>query len=413
MTAMLQAPPERVRPLGRPPRAGRSNAVVVLVGWLWRIAVGAVFCTSYPLAVLALGWLARRTQAVVLRRWWLASRHRAAGNFDDFADELGVDAPAIRPRWFAAERPGARLAGRGVFGVLVRLPWLAVASAWRNLAVGVSQLFGIGLLTLPAVLVVFGAWEYGWLNSFHKGYELRAAAAVVTLLVGFPVFVASMMYLPMATTHAAAAGECRAFFDFRVVTRLIRTRPLAYLGVTAFVGLASLPVEFLKMLPYFMNEQFDPWFATATDAELRQFLQGYTLRSAFVLFVVMLIWRHLAARVYAGAMLAALRRGVVAVEEVPPRLRGWLERLDLLTPPEARPAGWLPAAARGAGRFGRGVVYASLAAVWVLFLVKVYVSEFFHYHPVVGYLNHPVVMLPCVNYTPPHLTGADVPAVEE
>ena len=34
------------------------------------------------------------------------------------------------------------------------------------------------------------------------------------------------------------------------------------------------------------------------------------------------------------------------------------------------------------------------------FVAKVYVGEFFKYHPVVGFVNHPPIQAPCCNYVP-------------
>jgi hypothetical protein len=266
--------------------------------------------------------------------------------------------------------------------------------------------FATALLAGPGALVMWGCWEYGWLNSFHKGYEVRAAGAVVTLLIGWPLFIAAMLYLPLATAHFAASGQTRSFFDFGFVGRIIRVKPLAYLGLIAAIALLSLPVEILKVAPYFFNGDRVPWMADASDAEILRFLRGYRLVHGVLLFVVVVLTRHLAARIYASGLLAMVRRGDVTAEELPGQVRSWLERLDLLTPPEPRSSGWLLAAGRGTWWLGRRGVYVLAGLIGVLFVAKTYVSEFLHYHPAAGFLNHPVLMLPCVDYIPWHLTSA-------
>jgi len=91
---------------------------------------------------------------------------------------------------------------------------------------------------------------------------------------------------------------------------------------------------------------------------------------------------------------------------LPPRLAGWFDTLELPCPVR-RPArrGWrrLP---------GQSALFAVLLAVWLAFVAKVYVGEFFHYHPVVGFVNHPLIQAPCCNYVPPQLgtpSGGDHP----
>jgi hypothetical protein len=45
------------------------------------------------------------------------------------------------------------------------------------------------------------------------------------------------------------------------------------------------------------------------------------------------------------------------------------------------------------------------AALWFAFVAQIFVSEFFNYHPVVGWLNQPLVHLPWFRYIPAGLGG--------
>jgi hypothetical protein len=57
-----------------------------------------------------------------------------------------------------------------------------------------------------------------------------------------------------------------------------------------------------------------------------------------------------------------------------------------------------------AGRWGyRSLLFPALFLLWTAFTVKVYVGEFFNFHPVIGFMNHPLVQIPCVNYIPEEL----------
>src|SRR5262249_22165497 len=221
-------------------RSGRGRKLTILSGWLWRLPVGAVLCLWWWSSILVVGWLYRRMQAVVLRRWFLQSPLRAAYTFEEFCDTLGADAPVPRPRWLLRERIGTALApGQpGRLGRALTVPW---HSLWRNFKVGFQGLFCTFLLTGWGCLLMLFSCEFGWLNSFNKGYE-QAVLGPVTGLLGIALFIAAMFYVPMAQAHQAATGDYRAFFEFRFVWSLIRARLGAYVGLAFLCVLVSLPL---------------------------------------------------------------------------------------------------------------------------------------------------------------------------
>src|SRR5262249_14615278 len=202
-------------------RPGLRRKLATLGGWLWRLAVGTALCMLWPTAILVVGWLYRWTQARVLRRWWEQSRLRELGTFEEVFETLGPDAPVARPRWLLRERlralPAPGQPGR--LAQLLSVPW---HSLWRNFKIGFQGLFCTFLLTGWGCLLMLFSWEFGWLNSFNKGYE-QAFLGPVTGFLGILLFVAAMFYVPMAQAHHAATGDYRAFFEFRFVWRLIQT----------------------------------------------------------------------------------------------------------------------------------------------------------------------------------------------
>jgi hypothetical protein len=40
------------------------------------------------------------------------------------------------------------------------------------------------------------------------------------------------------------------------------------------------------------------------------------------------------------------------------------------------------------------------AMVWFTFVAQIFISEFINYHPVIGWLNQPLVQLPWFHYVP-------------
>ncbi len=410
--------PER-RPV-RPSGPGTIRRIVsALFGWLWRLTIGALFCMSWLTSVFVLGWLYRWVQGRVLYGWWKQSRLREQGDFESFRDTLGPDAPVKRPRWFLRERftrasfradllaPTVdgepplwpRIAGRAVVSPF--------RSFWLNFKIGVQALLCIFLLTGWGCLFMTFSWEFGWLNSFTKGYE-QAPVGPLLGVTGIVLFSLAMCYVPMAAIHQAVTGDVWAFFDFRFVWRLVRARLSAYVVLAAITAAMAAILQILKTAPLFFDDTFDFW-SDLSDAQLHTALWQYYLFGGFLLFVGLLLTHWLAARIYRSAVLKVLRRGRVSRGQLHPRLADWLGRLELLPSVQPPPRG-LARVLRATGRAGyRRVLFALLLLSWVGYVFSVYVAEFLNYHPYIGFLNHPLVQAPCFNYTPSGLDAGPKP----
>jgi hypothetical protein len=107
--------------------------------------------------------------------------------------------------------------------------------------------------------------------------------------------------------------------------------------------------------------------------------------------------------VYQSAVLKALRRGTVTQAELHPTLRDWLDALQLKIVPQASTVG-LTWYARWSARWTyRRLMFTLLFFVWLVFFVRFYVGYFFVYDPYTGFLNHPLIQLPCFDFVPFHL----------
>jgi hypothetical protein len=408
-------------------RAARRGPVARFLsgtlGWAWVLLIGTLFCgpwflgsvsfLNYLLALFALGWLTRWTQGRVLYGWWKRSPRLGGETFADFREALGPDAPVTWPRWFLREdfrtdyiraemdRPTLDGEPPGFLGRMLRAAASPFLSLGLNFKMGLQALAGTCLLMGWGCLAMTFSWEFGWLNSFNKGYELAFFGPGIGIF-GILLFALAMCYVPMAQIHHAATGDFRAFFDFRFVCRLILARLSAYvLLAIAFLGL-GIVLEGLKTAPVGFDDHLEV-YTNATDLELLFLLRRYYFGCAAGLFVSLLLTRLFAAAVYRSAVLKVLRRGRVRRDELHPVLAGWFDRLGNL--PAAQPV------ARGLAGFARQVarnnyrrlLYAVLLLTWVAFAAKVYVGEFLHYHPVAGFLNHPLIQLPSFDYIPQHL----------
>lgn len=378
------------------------------LGWGWRLAIGVLCGMSTFTAIFLVGWLNRLVQGRVLRAWWKESPLQ--GTFEEFTATLGPDAPTCRPRWILREnfdrqairaeigRPTPDGDPPGWIRQLYRILRAPFAGLFENFRLGVLTILATFLLAGWGTILMTFSWEFGWLNSFTKGYEV-AFVGPMTGIAGLLLFTFAMLYVPMAQIHMAVTGDFRAFFEFRFVWRLIRARLLPYLLLAVlFLGF-GLVQEALKTAPYFLEQFVDSW-NNASDALLLQKLRTYYLWSSAWLLLALLVTRLLAARIYRSAVLKVIRLGRVEPGMLHPRLSHWLTRLQIYPQP-LEPRGPVVRFARANGRWiYRRLLFPLLFLVWLAFGVKTYIGEFLHYHPYVGFLNQPLVMVPCVNYTP-------------
>src|SRR5205807_2870637 len=99
----------------------------------------------------------------------------------------------------------------------------------------------------------------------------------------------------------------------------------------------------------------------------------------------------------------SLRLVTVTRAELNPVLSGWLDRLGVKVVPRAETVGlgWY---ARLTTRFAyRRVLFTLLFFIWLGFSTRLLVHHFFRSHPVIGYLNHPMIQMPCFDFIPEHL----------
>ncbi len=350
-----------------------------LAGWTWRILAGTFLCFNAPLlsyltSILVVGWLNRWMRARVLHGWWRQSPLKTTGE-----DPVSLGLPWKRPRWVLPEK------------------------SWKEPALWLN--FKEGLATLLCVYLVLGwgclprlfSWEMGWNNSFAKGYEQAwigpAAGAIGTLLLAIGV-----IYVPLARVHMAVTGETRSFFEARLIWRLIRARLLSFTIFMAVLLLLTIPQEVFKALPHYLHE-IESW-RTANPARLVELYSEYLRTVAFWLFLSLLVLHGLAARLYRSALIAALREGLIHPEDLTPRLREFLVRLDLIPELVQRRGGLIRVLRWTWNWYYLRVLYAAVLLMALLFVAREYLSYFIVARPFAGFMNDPLVQFPCVDWVP-------------
>lgn len=385
----------------------------LLLSWLWRIwsmIAGTLLCMNFFTSVVVVGWLMRWTRIRILRRWWKLSERSQSESFSEFLHKTGHEHLVLRPHWLLAEngndflkRPNSKGETPGPFTKLRRYISFPIHSLFKNLKIGALTVLCVWLVTGWGSVVTYFSWQYGWNNSFHKGYE-QAFFGPITGFLGSLLLVLGLMYVPLARAHCASTGRFRDFFDVSMIWRLIQTRFTAYVGLAFWIVLLALPIEVLKTAPAFFDGQI-PFWTNATDKELLTYLQQYYLGCSVALFFSIWMIANLSARLYAGSMVKALRVGKVKPEELPAHLREWLGELNLLDSKAPRRGSIFSLALKPGSWAWRWSMWALLMFIWFGFIAKVYVGEFLHRHKQTGFLNHPVMQLPCMNRTPPELAA--------
>lgn len=410
---VIEAPKEPPTP---PDRRIRENPLVTVLAWIARFIVGVcMICNAFPLsfitAIAAFGWLQRRIQAITLRGWWRESPRRFEGTFQAFCDSLGPDAPVERPRWFWRERIFVtieKMSRGNTLGAVLRVAWtlvtLPVHSLWLNFKVGATGLLATYLLTGWGCFIMLFSWYFGWFNSFNKGYEDAFLGPFSGFLGSFMLIVA-LIYVPMAQAHQAAAGEIAAFFQFRVVMRLILTRLTAYVLLIAGLAFTSLIFEFPRLMT--ADDRFGPNLENVSPQDAYWMLERHWFVWSIFFFLALLVLRTMSALIYRSAMLKAVRAGTILTTELPPRLAHWFDKLEIL--PQAQlPQNVVVAALKTtiSWKYRMGM-FAIAFVLWMLFVMRFYAGYFFVFNEYRGILNHPVVQVPCIDWTPWHLVRGE------
>jgi len=372
-------------------------------GSLARYAAGVLFCQRAVLSVAVVGWTYRLMQRNAVRYWY---RHgacdSACDSFEQFARSGSATESLSRPPRFVLAAPDE--SPRPESGKIRRTVRRMTGSLVENLKVGLLGFANTCVLVLPAEILWFFGWFAGWHISFNKVYEEHTVGIAVSWL-GIAWFIAAMFYVPMAQARQAVTGDWRSFYDFRLIRSLIARHRFACLLMAAVYAAASLPLTLFKFAPYFLGGNTAA-VETMPDAALIALLNRFFLITTFIAFPLYVGIRLLAARIYARAVVHAVRDGVIRADALSNFEHATLTRLGLAEP--AAPPLPEPVVRRVPRKAWRAAIVTATIAVWFIFVAQIYVGEFFVYRGARGWLNQSLVQLPWYRYVPSHLDGGNV-----
>ncbi len=369
--------------------------------------LGMALCQSVFGSLAVIGWTYRLMQRSVVKYWWDQSRLASgvAGFHSFLASDSRTRDHLHWPNWILQQnfREAIRRDPReGLPRHRLTVVKALGSSFWANVRIGVPGIFNTWVLTLPGCVLGLFAWYAGWNNSFNKGYEQAWIGPAVGLL-GIALFIAALLYVPMAQARQAITGDWRRFYDFRLVWTLVRRRWPACLGLAMLYSLVSIPILVLGALPMSFP-QMNPAMIDFTDQQVIRYLSRYFFWAAAFTFPAFVVVRLVAARIYGSTLLKAVQSGAIGEDALSEEEWHALHRLDLIRVqpdrqrhPVLRVIAW---AGTRAGRMTFGIL---TALVWFTLVSQIYILHFFNYRGAPGWLNQPLVQLPWFRHLPERL----------
>ena len=277
--------------------APQENTCLLCCPWrrrAWfpiKMVIGMALSQVLVGSVILLGWTYRLMQRAVIKRWWqLSSPEERGASFMEFA--IGGTHAKQHLAW-----PNFILGQNGIprdelsraSGFFARLRIYVshlTRSLFQNIRLGLQGILTTWSLTLPGCLLWLFAWYDGWNNSFNKGYE-QAIVGPMVFVLGIVLFVAAMLYVPMAQSRFASTGSWRSFFQFRLVWKLVRQEWLGSLVLAGLYAMLAFPVNILKTFPQFFP-QIRPELELLSAEDAISFLKIYFSGSCLLFFPFLL-----------------------------------------------------------------------------------------------------------------------------
>jgi hypothetical protein len=365
---------------------------------LWILWLSAIFCQSLLTAIIALGWIYRWVCFDSHRHLFNRSPLAQTTNWQDFCSQHPDLQPLQTvPRYFQAQ-PGISREGNRI----QRFFHNRFHSFWLNGRRGGSGILTTWSLTLLPCLIWSWAWYTGWQISFTKLYEESATGFSMGLL-GFLIFTVVIFYLPFAQARHAFTQDWSSFYRVRFLTALINQFPLRIaLLALGYVG-SSFVLLYFKALPAFFPSM-NPALADLSPAESLELLNRYYFYTGSLAFILVLILRTWAGRLYASGLRILWTQSRLPVDTFHDQEAQFLERLQMGYGFSPRSQGLVKRLLQSPFSLGYrvGMVLVTLF-LWSLFSFTPLISEFAHYYPVAGFLNQPLVQLPSFRYVPESL----------
>ena len=285
--------------------------------------------------------------------------------------------------------------------ILQKIHWL-FHSFWLNWKAGISGILATWSLTgLPCIIWAM-AWYTGWHISFNKMYE-ESATGVSLSFLGIFLFSLVMLYLPLAQARQGFTGDWQSFFDFRFIKTMVCNRPIQILLLAVGYTICGIILTFVKIMPVFFPAR-NPMLESLSPKEALTFLNDYYFNTGLVAILLFFVLKTLAGRIYADALKAIWTQKLLAQGYFHPQEVHILKLFNLDYGSSYQQPQLLTKVVKFPFFLSyKGAINLATFLLWGIFSFMPFVSQFFNYYPFWGFLNQPLVQLPCFRYVPAQL----------
>lgn len=368
---------------------------------LWILFVCTLWCQSLLTSILALGWIYRWVHQVGVRRIFYLSPLSQTRSWRDFLQSSPElislqDPPALFRAQKGSPQPDHQ-PQRWIHALL--------HSLWLNGRRGLAGILTTWSLTLLPALIGSWAWYTGWQISFTKLYEESNTGRSLGAL-GVLIFSIVMLYVPLAQSRQGVTQDWRSFFDLSMIRALIGCRPLRVVLLAIAYIFSSLLLIYFKTMPAFLPA-INPDLDGLTPSEALDRLRDYYFYTGTIGFLIVVLLRSWGARIYAGGLVSLWTRSRLDRQAFHPQERSLLALTQIPYGSRPQPSGLTQRILKLPLAIGyRGVMLGIAILAWGIVGFLPFVAQFLHYTPGVGFLNQPLIQLPCFQYIPPDLERA-------
>ncbi len=364
----------------------------------WLLLVCTIWCQTLFTAILALGWSYRWVRHLVSRQLFQLSPIVEKTTWQQFASNLESLTPVRDTPNLFRKQPGISSPRYLLFKYIHH--WLH--ACWLNFRVGLGAILTTWVLTLLPCIIFAIAWYTGWHISFTKMYEESATGASLGFS-GLLILTVIMLYLPIAQARHAFTNDGYSFFDWRFISAVVWRRPWQLFLLAMGYAIANVVLTFFKATPTFFTTM-NPNLASISPLEALELLNQYYFYSGSIAFLLFLALRTIAGNIYSSALKEMWCQSILEAEAFNQEERRWFELLAVSYGSQYQKPGLVKKILGIPLTISyRGTMITLTVLVWSLFNFLPFVSEFANYYPVRGFLNQPLVQLPCFRYVPTHL----------
>ena len=364
----------------------------------WLLLVCTIWCQTLFTSILAKGWLYRWVRYRVSKRLFRYSAIAEKTSWQQFASNHESLTPVRDIPHLFRKQAGIPSPSNSLFKCIHE--WLH--ACWLNFRFGLEGILTTWVLTLfPCVLLAI-AWYTGWHISFTKMYE-ESATGVSLGFSGLLLLTAIMLYVPLAQARHAFTGDWHSFFDWRFIRALLWRKPLQLFLLAIGYVVVNIVLTFFKALPTFLPN-INPALDNLSAIEALEFLDQYYFYTGVIAFSLLLALRTIGGNIYSSALIEIWRQSALKAEAFHREEIHLFELLEISYGDRYKKPGLVKKILKIPVNLSyRGFMLTLTLLVWSFFNFIPFVSEFANYYPVRGFLNQPLVQLPCFRYVPAHL----------